>query len=216
MNAPLPADIATAGIQSALLEAMKQIAKTGIAKAHKAALGGATVNYRGIEDAMNAMSVILTDCGITVTPAYSDMHITERVKGDPKDGKAMRFATVKGRFTFAAMDSTSVACEVYGEAMDSGDKALTKAQSVAFRTALFQQFVVPTMAVDPEAGGDGVTFVDLVSDTTNTADLNALVREAVAAFNKARDTSGLAEFQKAVVAHREFLKGVAAQETGND
>ena len=87
MNAPL--EIATAaGIQSALVTAMKQIAKTGIAKMHKAALGGATVNYRGIEDAMNAMSSILTDCGITVTPAYSDMSIMERPKGDPKDGKA--------------------------------------------------------------------------------------------------------------------------------
>ena len=39
--------------------------------------------------------------------------------------------------------------------MDSGDKAVTKAQSVAFRTALFQQFVIPTMAIDPESGGDG-------------------------------------------------------------
>lgn len=40
---------------------------------------------------------------------------------------------------------------VYGEAMDSGDKALTKAQSVAFRTALFQTFVVPLVAMDPES-----------------------------------------------------------------
>ena len=36
--------------------------------------------------------------------------------------------------------------------MDSSDKATTKAQSVAFRTALFQQFIVPTMAIDPESG----------------------------------------------------------------
>jgi hypothetical protein len=207
--------MSTAGIHAATIEAMKAIAKTGIAKAHRAALGGATVNYRGIEDAMNAMSTILTECGITVTPSYHDVQILERIKGDPKEAKAIRFAIVRGRFSFAASDGSSVSCEVYGEAMDSGDKALTKAQSVAFRTALFQQFVVPTMAIDPEEGGDGVTFVDMVKDTANERDLNALVREGVAAFNKARDTAGLAEFQKAVVAHREFLKGVAAAEAGN-
>jgi len=206
---------APTGIHSATIEAMRTIAKTGIAKLHKAALGGATVNYRGIEDAMNAMSVILTDCGITVTPSYSDIQIQERAKGDPKDGKATRFAIVRGKFSFAATDGSAVACEVYGAAMDSGDKAVTKAQSVAFRTALFQQFVVPTMAIDPEAGSDEMTFVDRVAETTNEHDLNSLVREAVAVFNKSRDTAGLGGLQKAVVAHRGFLKGVAAAETGN-
>ena len=200
------------GIHTALLEAMRQIAKTGIAKAHRAALGGATVNYRGIEDAMNAMSVILTDCNITVTPAYHDAQITERIKGDPKDAKAIRFALVRGVFKFEAEDKTYVSCEVYGEAMDSGDKAMTKAQSVAFRTALFQQFVVPTMAIDPEEGGDGVTFLDRVTDTLSTQELNDLVREAVPMFNKARDAAGLGEFQSAVVKHREFLRGVAEKE----
>lgn len=203
------------GIHAAVIEAMSQIAKTGIAKAHKAALGGATVNYRGIEDAMNQMSAILINCGITVTPSYHDVQITERIKGDPKEAKAIRFALVRGRFAFTAADGSAVSCEVYGEAMDSGDKALTKAQSVAFRTALFQQFVVPTMAIDPEEGGDSVTFVDRVSDTINAHDLNALVREAVAEYNKARDAAGLAEFQKAVVAHRAFLAQVSAQELGN-
>lgn len=142
-------------IQQSILEAMRSIAKTGIAKLHKASLGGATVNYRGIEQAMNEMSVILIQCGITVTPEYSDLSIIDRVKGDPKDAKATRFATVRGVFTFQAEDSSRVQCTCYGEAMDSGDKAVTKAQSVAFRTALFQQFVIPTMAMDPEDGGDG-------------------------------------------------------------
>lgn len=145
-------------IQAALVNAMRDIAKTGIAKTSRADLGGAKVNYRGIEAAMNEMSVILIRHGISVTPAYSDLQIIERAKGDPKDAKATRFATIKGAFTFSADDNSNVVCTVYGEAMDSGDKAVTKAQSVAFRTALFQQFVVPTMAMDPEADGDGETI----------------------------------------------------------
>lgn len=138
-------------IHTALIEAMREIAKIGIAKTSKADLGGARVNYRGIEAAMNEMSLILIKCGINVTPSYSDLSIMERAKGE---GKATRFVTLKGSFTFAADDGSHVVCTTYGEAMDSGDKATIKAQSVAFRTALFQQFVVPTMAMDPEEGGD--------------------------------------------------------------
>lgn len=138
-------------IQAALNAAMRDISKTGIAKLSRADLGGAKVNFRGIEAAMNEMSVVLIRNGITVTPSYSDLQVIERAKGE---GKATRFVTVKGSFTFSADDGSSVQCTVYGEAMDSGDKAVTKAQSVSFRTALFQQFVVPTMAMDPEQDED--------------------------------------------------------------
>jgi hypothetical protein len=142
-------------IQSAVLAAMADIAVRGIAKTSRANLGGSTVNFRGIEAAMNEMSGVLIRHGITVTPKYSEARIDERAKAEP--GKFTRFAMVKGSFTFEADDGSNVICECYGEAMDSGDKAMTKAQSVAFRTALFQQFVVPTMAMDPEQddGDDG-------------------------------------------------------------
>lgn len=136
-------------IYKALSAAMNDICRIGIGKNLRNQQQG--YNFRGIEQAMNEMSPIFVRHGITVTPRYSDLTITERVKGDPADGKATRFCTIKGAFTFSVEDGSSVTSEAYGEAMDSGDKAVIKAQSVAFRTALFQQFVVPTMAMDPEA-----------------------------------------------------------------
>jgi len=136
-------------IQTALVGVMHDIATTGIGKTQRNASQG--YNFRGIEAAMNELSPLLVKHRISVTARYSDLSVTERFKGDPKDGKAMRFCTLKGAFTFAAEDGSSVTAECFGEAMDSGDKAVVKAQSVAFRTALFQQFVVPTMAMDPES-----------------------------------------------------------------
>lgn len=136
-------------IYAALSAAMNDISRRGIAKLSRADTGGAKYNFRGIEAAMNEMSPILVKHGITVTAAYSDLTVIERAKAEA--GKATRFVTIKGRFTFAAQDGSNVSSEVYGEAMDSGDKAVVKAQSIAFRTALFQQFVVPTMAMDPES-----------------------------------------------------------------
>ena len=135
-------------IHAAILAAMKDIAQIGIAKLNKNTQQG--YNFRGIEAAMNELSPILIRNGIIVTSEYHDIVVTERIKGDPKDGKAMRFCTLRGGFKFMAADGSQVVSDCYGEAMDSGDKAVVKAQSVAFRTALFQQFVVPTMALDPE------------------------------------------------------------------
>ncbi len=189
-------------IHAALIAAMKQIAKTGIAKTSRANLGGATVNYRGIEAAMNEMSAVLINCGITVTPTYSDVEITERAKAEA--GKATRFCSLKGAFTFtSAEDASSVTSTVYGEAMDSGDKAVVKAQSVAFRTALFQQFVIPTMAMDPEADGDNDR------DEADSAAIAAAERGTAAyqTFWKSLDAAG----RRALEPHHAELKAIAAE-----
>lgn len=191
-------------IQDAINAAMLDIAKTGIAKLSRADLGGAKVNFRGIEAAMNEMSVILIRHKITVTPRYSDLTIQERAKGDPKDGKATRFVTVKGSFSFAAPDDSALVCECFGEAMDSGDKATTKAQSVAFRTALFQQFVVPTMAMDPEADGD---------EGSAPAEALAAAEQGMLAYQaywKKLDAAG----RRALEAHHAELKSIAQEADG--
>lgn len=139
-------------IQTALVSAMRDICKIGIAKTNSANLGGATVRFRGVEQAMNEMSPIMVNHGITVAATYSDLIVQERAKAEV--GKATRFVTLKGAFKFSAEDDSFVVAEAYGEAMDSGDKAVIKAQSVAFRTALFQLFVVPTMSMDTELDDD--------------------------------------------------------------
>lgn len=142
-------------IYKALNAAMNDICRLGIGKARKASAGGANYSFRGIEDAMNEMSPILVRHGIIVIPKFTEQTVTERAKGDPSEGKAMRFAVVKGSFVFCAQDGSSVEASCFGEAMDSGDKAMTKAQSVALRTALFDTFMVPTMAMDPESDDYG-------------------------------------------------------------
>ena len=65
-------------IHAAIIQAMADIAKTGIAKTGRADLGGAKVNFRGIEAAMNEMCVILIRNGIYVTPEYHDLHIDRK------------------------------------------------------------------------------------------------------------------------------------------
>ena len=92
-------------IQDALNGAMRDICKIGIGKTQK----NEQQNYRfrGVEQAMNEMSPIMVNHKITVASRYSDLTVTERVKGDPKDAKATRFVTIKGAFTFTAEDDSS-------------------------------------------------------------------------------------------------------------
>lgn len=146
-------------IHDKIIEAMRMIAKTGIQKLSRNKEQG--YNFRGIEAAMNEMSPILIACGITVTPSYSEHTVHER---ESKSGGKLRFVTIKGSFRFEADDGSAVVGEAYGEGMDSSDKATAKAMSVAYRTALFQQFVIPTMAIDPESGLGVPTRQDELED----------------------------------------------------
>lgn len=188
-------------IHKAILAVMADIATTGIGKTEKNVAQG--FQFRGIERAMNALSPLLTKHGITVTPAYRDLQIETRAK---EGGKGTRFVTLLGRFEFKADDDSMVVSEFYGEAMDSGDKAVTKAQSVAFRTALFQQFVVPTMAMDPESGeeedggaaDDWVAYAKSVRD--NPVEFAKAKKDAIKAFNDAKDSAGLKAFNAAMAA----------------
>lgn len=72
-------------IQTALVGVMHDISTTGIGKTQRNSAQG--YNFRGIEAAMNELSPLLVKHRISVTARYSDLSVTERFKGDPKDGK---------------------------------------------------------------------------------------------------------------------------------
>lgn len=191
-------------IQTAINAAMRDIARIGIGKTKTADTGQAKYKFRGVEDAMNEMSPIMVNHGITVAARYSELNIQERDKGG---GKATRFVTLKGTFTFAAEDDSSVTAEAYGEAMDSGDKATIKAQSVAFRTALFQLFVVPTMSMDTELDDHDDSATD--ADEQMLADFREKAMQGTAALRKHYEVAAPNEvFWKR---HGASLKAAAAE-----
>ena len=185
-------------IHDAIIGAMSDIAKTGIAKLGRNK--DQSYNFRGVEQAMNEMSPILIRRSISVTSSYSDLAIHER---ESKSGTKMRFATLKGSFKFEAEDGSCVVGEAFGEGMDSSDKATAKAMSVAFRTALFQQFVVPTMAVDTELNGED-------DGDEPAAEALAAAESGMAAYQaywKALDAKG----RKALEKHHAELKAIATE-----
>lgn len=97
--------------------------------------------FRGIDDVMNAMHPILSKNNIFVTPEVESFEREERTS---KNGGLIIYTIATIKFTFYAEDGSNIVVKVIGEAMDSGDKGMNKAMSIAYKYALFQVFCIPT------------------------------------------------------------------------
>jgi len=116
------------------------LAKEGITKNRKNTQQG--YSFRGIDDIFNALSSMLAENQLVMLPKYSDRLVTER---ETKTGGTLFSVSLKGEFTFtSAKDGSSTTATLYGEAMDSGDKATNKAMSAAYKYAALQAFCIPT------------------------------------------------------------------------
>jgi hypothetical protein len=105
-------------------------------------------NFRGIDAVMNAVGPILREHRVFIIPKGLDIS-TERYES--KGGAAMKNSTVEMQYTVFGPNGDSFVGSAYGEAADSGDKSVSKAQSVAYRTFLLQGLTVPTQEPEPDA-----------------------------------------------------------------
>jgi len=103
--------------------------------------------FRGIDSVMNAVGPALRDQGIVV---QSQVLGIERDSYTTKSGTVMSRAVVTVEYRFTAPDDSYVAAQSYGEAADAGDKCVSKAMSVAYRTVIIQTLCLPTNEADPD------------------------------------------------------------------
>lgn len=105
-------------------------------------------NFRGIDAVVNAVGPELRKHGVITVPVVEDVHY-ETI--GTKSGGTMRQCTLRVRWEFHGPKGDHLAAVVMAEAMDSGDKATSKAHSVSYRTALLQVLCIPTDDPDPDA-----------------------------------------------------------------
>jgi hypothetical protein len=161
-----------------------ELAKAGISKDHK----NAQQNYafRGIDDVYNTLSPLLASSGLCIIPAVLEREVVERTT---KSGTALFYVTVKVRFDFVSShDGSKHEVVMFGEAMDSGDKATNKALSAAYKYACLQTFSIPT---EGDNDADATTHSDIVA-AAKSVFKNAALRkqffENVLAAYQAADT----------------------------
>lgn len=104
--------------------------------------------FRGIDGVLNACGPALRRHGVIVLPHLEAAE--HQVVEVGKNRTPMQQALLTVRYVFHGPAGDSIDCVVAGEAMDSGDKATSKAMSVAFRTALIQALSLPTDEPDPD------------------------------------------------------------------
>jgi hypothetical protein len=103
--------------------------------------------FRGIDAVTNAVAPVLQKHGIIIVPEHDVIDTTERTSNN---GGALRFVQLRSKFRFYGPAGDFLEATTIGEAMDSGDKAVNKAQSVALKYALFTVLCIPT-SDDPDA-----------------------------------------------------------------
>jgi len=98
---------------------------------------GLRFNFRGIDDAQQALSPALTKLGISLQIEIFDHCLS--IREDETKKKLLARATLKMRVHFYAPDGSSLFSDAVGEAIDyNGDKATSKSMSSAYKYAVFQ------------------------------------------------------------------------------
>lgn len=201
----------TPAIYAALIEANKKIG--AIAKGSKNAQQG--FMFRGVDDVYNELHPVLASCGIVIIPEVVNYDVSEK---QGRNGVLLYTrATIRHHFT--AEDGSHVTTTVVGEAMDSGDKGMNKAMSMALKYSLLQLFTIPTK----EDKDTDKTSHELLPQATKGPDYQSKVEDAVNELAKASSLDELANIfrslpkemqdDRSVKGEATRLKAVFAQKT---
>lgn len=133
-------------VQQAWAAVMAEVRELGKDQQHNSP--GARFNFRGVDDVMNAVGPALRRHQVAVVP--TGVNLQTRAT-QTSTGKAAQEALVMVTYAIHGPAGDSMAGGSAGGAMDSGDKGVPKAMSVAFRTFLLQSLCLPTHDTDPDA-----------------------------------------------------------------
>jgi hypothetical protein len=145
-----PMLIAPGGISPSIHNCLLQIMDhVGVQRKTSLNRQGSGYNYRGVDQVMNALYPALLANRVTIVPQLVEKHTGSIEVG--VDRRNMGWAEVTMAYTLTAPDGSSVTWIAPGAAFDAGDKAISKACSVAYRTAIIQGLCLPTDEVDPDS-----------------------------------------------------------------
>ena len=140
------------GVYKAIAAVTAAMAKEGIGKGRKNQQQG--YSFRGIDDVYNVLSGMLATAGLCIIPRILSRVCEERTT---KSGSALFYVTVEAEYDLVSSeDGSKHTAKVFGEAMDSADKATNKAMSAAYKYMAFQTFAIPT---EGDNDADAVTHV---------------------------------------------------------
>src|SRR5699024_5444498 len=97
--------------------------------------------FRGIDNVMNELHELFSKNEVFILQEVQDFMTENR---PTKSGGTNTFTRATIKFKYVTNDSSFVETINVGEAMDSGDKGMNKAMSIALKYSLLQMFLIPT------------------------------------------------------------------------
>lgn len=175
----------------------------GIGKTSTAQGDGVRFNFRGIDAVLNTFSPAMAKAGLMILPSYSEPALQQR---STSTGKVNYNYLVRGSYiAISTKDGSQLPLgDFYGEANDTQDKAIAKAQSIALRQAYLQTFSVPLLGddMDPENGdstGERMDTVDTKDARQQAPQRRDSVRQAASSGQVA---DSLSEAQKRILTNK--------------
>lgn len=159
-------------VYQAINAVQKDLASVGITKDRRNQAQG--YSFRGIDDCYNAIAPLLAKHGLCILPRVLSRDVREVTNAK---GTLLFYTSVTVEYEFvAAEDGSKHTISMFGEAMDSGDKATNKALSAAYKYAVMQAFSIPT---EGDNDTENTTHEVVQGLTSNAvADLEIAIAEA--------------------------------------
>ena len=131
--------------------------------------------FRGIDNVMNELHELFAKNEVFILQEVKEFSTENR---PTKSGGTNTFTRATIAFKYMTTDGSFVETVNVGEAMDSGDKGMNKAMSIALKYSLLQMLLIPT---EEQKDPDSVTpeetdFKQMaMSDISKSKDLNGLM-----------------------------------------
>ena len=158
--------------------------------------------FRGIDNVMNELHELFAKNEVFILQEVKEFSTENR---PTKSGGTNTFTRATIAFKYMTTDGSFVETVNVGEAMDSGDKGMNKAMSIALKYSLLQMLLIPT---EEQKDPDSITpeetdFKQMaMSDISKSKDLNALM----AVWNNYPSLQSDKEFVQMMTAKKTALK----------
>jgi hypothetical protein len=122
-------------------------------------------SFRGIDDVLDALNPILSDYGVFILPSVLERVAEVRTTNN---NKPLYTVHLHVAFRIYGPGGDHVEGSAWGEGTDSGDKATSKAMTMAFKYFLFEAFAISTEE-QRQADNDRHTAPETVHETIPSA-----------------------------------------------
>lgn len=153
--------------------------------------------FRGIDNVMNDLHELFAKNDVFILQEVQDFTVDVRPTAK---GGTLFYTRAKIKFRYMTTDGSSVETVNVGEAMDSGDKGMNKAMSIALKYSLLQMFLIPTEEPkDPER------------DTPEETDYLAMALQEISAAQSIQTLTGIFNNYNTLQSNPQFMSALSAK-----